>query len=391
MKKTYFADPEYSGQLAVIDGVLNIVGGMLAVLNDKRQIISVNDAFLRQLGITSVDEVFGLRLGKVLGCVHAEEEPFGCGTSRYCSSCGAVVAMVSSLAKNEPVERFCAAEVCVGDVKMDLYMQVRAVPFACGQSRFILLFLQDFTRQQQWASEERVFFHDLKNILCGLQGAAEMMTMGSPDLAKSAGRIVGKLVRRLSGEIELQKMLSLSENNMYHPILEEVSVPGILLALREEFNTHPAALNKTISIADINDPWSLRTDSCVLFRVLGNMVVNALEATDPGGEIIVGAEMMGGGMLRFTVWNKQFISEREQLRIFQRNFTTKGQEGRGLGTWSMKFFGEKFLGGRVGFTSSEASGTLFFLVLPLLHKEVVPAAEKSGQNNPVRICRKNGS
>ena len=51
------------------------------------------------------------------------------------------------------------------------------------------------------------------------------------------------------------------------------------------------------------------------------------------------------------------------LRIFKRNFTTKEQLGHGLGTYSMKFFGEKVLGGLVDFTTSETAGTTFRLTL----------------------------
>lgn len=40
------------------------------------------------------------------------------------------------------------------------------------------------------------------------------------------------------------------------------------------------------------------------------------------------------------------------LRIFQRSFSTKGAKGRGLGTYSMKLFGETYLGGQVSFRSS---------------------------------------
>jgi sensor histidine kinase regulating citrate/malate metabolism len=46
-------------------------------------------------------------------------------------------------------------------------------------------------------------------------------------------------------------------------------------------------------------------------------------------------------------------------RLFQRNFSTKSEAGRGIGTYSMKLFGEKVLGGKVSFTSSEEDGTLF--------------------------------
>ena len=376
MENTCFASPERSGpeelelELAlassnpVIDGVLKTVGGLLAVLNSKRQVVVVNDYFLRRLGIDSTDRAFGLRLGEVVGCVHAGDEPAGCGTTKYCSSCGAAIAMVTSLESNKPVERRCAIEIRHGNQKSDIYLNVRAVPLDCEDERFLLVFLQDITRQQQWACEERVFFHDLKNVLFGLHGIADLLTMGSPEMARQCGRLIRKLVRRLNSEIEMQKTLSLSEEHTYTPSLEDVSVSGVYLEIQEEFANNPVARDKNFSITSGSTPMYLRTDTCVLFRVLINMIINAFEATEPGGEVRLGAEMVGEDRIRFTVWNRRVIPEEEQLRIFQRNFSTKTGEGRGLGTWSMKFFGEKFLGGQVGFTSSEPEGTLFFLLLP---------------------------
>ncbi len=378
MEKTHVAGSERAGRRealerdialtssnVVLDGVLKTVGGLLAVLNARRQVIAVNDLFLKAFGIKSSDEIFGLRLGKVIGCIHADDEPAGCGTTKYCSSCGAAIAMVTSLAANEPVERICAAEVRRGRVKTDLCLRVRAVPFACEKEHFLLLFLQDISRQQQWACEERLFFHDLKHVLSGLQGAADLLTMGSPDMARHCGRLIHKLVYRLNSEVEMQRTLALSEEHTYTPRLEDVSVPGILLDIQEEFSSSPIARDKSFSVTSVNKPLYLRTDSCVLFRVLINMIINAFEAAEPGDEVRLGTELTGTDMLRFTVWNRQVIPDREKLRIFQRNYSNKAGEGRGLGTWSMKFFGEKFLGGQVGFTSSEPDGTLFFLILPL--------------------------
>ena len=126
MENTHFTGPERAAReelerdiaLAssnvVIDGILKTVGGLLAVLNAQRQVIAVNDLFLKEFGIESSDKAFGLRLGKVIGCIHADEEPDGCGTTKYCSSCGAAIAIVTSLAVNEPVERICAAEIRQG-------------------------------------------------------------------------------------------------------------------------------------------------------------------------------------------------------------------------------------------------------------------------------------
>ena len=66
----------------------------------------------------------------------------------------------------------------------------------------------------------------------------------------------------------------------------------------------------------------------------------------------------------FTVHNDQVMPDEIQLQVFQRSFTTKGQPGRGVGTYSMKLFGERYLAGKVSFTSREPEGTTFTLVLP---------------------------
>lgn len=93
-----------------------------------------------------------------------------------------------------------------------------------------------------------------------------------------------------------------------------------------------------------------------------NMVTNALEATDENGTVKVWFEQ-DEKFLVFCVWNGKLIPEEVQLRIFQRNFSTKEGAGRGIGTYSMKLLGEKILGGKVSFTSSE-TGTIFQFAIP---------------------------
>ncbi len=66
-----------------------------------------------------------------------------------------------------------------------------------------------------------------------------------------------------------------------------------------------------------------------------------------------------------NVWNRQEIPPLAAKRIFQRNFSTKAEYGRGIGTYSMKIIGEQILSGNVSFCSSAAEGTTFFLSLPL--------------------------
>ena len=69
--------------------------------------------------------------------------------------------------------------------------------------------------------------------------------------------------------------------------------------------------------------------------------------------------------MRIAVHNGEVIPPEVQARIFQRSFSTKARHGRGLGTYSMKLFGERHLGGEVSFKSTPQAGTEFAIVLPL--------------------------
>ena len=93
------------------------------------------------------------------------------------------------------------------------------------------------------------------------------------------------------------------------------------------------------------------------------MLVNAFEATEPGGAVRLWLEQ-SGREVTFCVWNRQAIPGDVAPRVFQRNFSTKAESGRGLGTYAMKLFGETYLGGDMSFTTSKESGTIFRLRLP---------------------------
>ena len=94
------------------------------------------------------------------------------------------------------------------------------------------------------------------------------------------------------------------------------------------------------------------------------MLTNAFEATETGGEVRLWFEL-DEEWCGFCVWNEKCIPDEIRLRIFQRNFSTKQGTGRGLGTYSMKLFGEQFLKGKVDFETSPQKGTVFRLTLPL--------------------------
>jgi len=346
----------------VIDGLLGIVNGLLAVLNEDRQIVALNQNLLDTLGVDNAGDVLGLRPGEAVGCVHSNDMAGGCGTSEFCSSCGAAIAIVTALATNEPEERKCAITAMRNGVSSDLFLRVRAQPIGPDGRRYLLLFLQDISREQEWSTLEKLFFHDINNIVGGLVGKSELLQV-SPDKDEHARDIL-EWSLRLAREIEIQRSLFQTGMCSYVPAHDEVPLIRLVEELDHWFSAHTLSQGKLLVLPAEVPEVTLRTDMSLLVRIVGNMVTNALEAVSEGGEVRV--SVTGNSTsVAVKVWNEGMIPLSVQRRMFQRNFSTKDGDGRGLGTYSMKLFGEGALGGRVGFTSSFDGGTEFSLTLAL--------------------------
>lgn len=370
---TYFAPPERvtDNQLAievrwvsgspVVTGILQTVSGLLAILDEHRQIVALNESFMKMIGMDSPADAMGLRPGEALQCVHCNGEPAGCGTTEFCESCGAAVAIVASLGEDRPVERLCALHAGRNGQETDMVLMVRSQPIRIQGRRFLLLFLRDITAQHRYAALERTFFHDVNNMVGMLMGASENL---KGDKACKSAETVFHASRRLAREVAIQALLSSSRTGSYQPLWQTLSPPEIMAELREFFANHPAAEGIRITYSEDLPDAAVTTDFSLLMRVLSNMVINALEATESGGEVLVGIDDLDGG-LSFSVWNSAVIPESVRKRIFQRNFSTKDQPGRGIGTYSMKLLGEELLGGSVVFSSSEEEGTTFSFRLPI--------------------------
>jgi len=343
----------------VMSGLLNSVSGILAVLNEQRQVVALNDAFLKMLGIHDPVKALGLRPGEAVGCVHAREEPGGCGTSRFCSTCGAAVAIVTSLGTGKPAERLCALTARRGTKTVETALLVRSQPLRIQGKRFLLLFLRDVTRQQQHSALARTFFHDINNLLGVVLGNSELLAEEQP--SKQADALLLSVLR-LTREVAIQRSLLVEQSDDYQPAWHKVTASQVLEELGVIFASHPAARGKKIEFSDSVPGVNFRTDLSLLLRVLCNMIINALEATTRRRPVKVRAES-DRDRLTFRVWNREVIPPEVSRRIFQRNFTTKEEPGRGVGTYSMKLFGEEILGGEVGFTSNKKEGTEFWLRL----------------------------
>jgi signal transduction histidine kinase len=347
----------------IVEALLRSWGGAVAILNSQRQVVALNGAWLEAMGSAIPSEALGLRPGETLRCVYAADAPGGCGTAKACASCGGAAAIVAASARGVPEERDCSLSVQQDGEVRHLELQVRAVPFEIGDEPLTLLSFRDVSVERRRASLERTLFHDLATLVTGLGSAAQAL----PDLERpedaAAVDDVRTLAERLARELQLQRALADDPIAALQPARRKVELATAVDLVERLFRHHPAATGKSLRVSMASPAPTILTDPDLLQRVLANLVLNAFEATIPGGTVRLTVEPVGDGVA-LRVWNAAAIPASVFPRIFQRYFTTKPGEGRGQGTFVAKVFTERFLDGSISVASSAEGGTAFEVRLP---------------------------
>jgi signal transduction histidine kinase len=348
---------------ALVRALLDAADISVVVLNQQRQIIVGNSTIVAGLGLDRVELLEGLRPGEALGCVHASETPGGCGTTPSCAVCGAVLAILESQRSHSTVERECLMTVRRGDAIEAFELAVKASQLELGGEIYTVLGLRDISASKRRDALERLFLHDISNTLGALLNWARMIEQPELGVSDQAPRRVLKLAERLQREIEDQRVLLQAENGTLEASRTPVEPERVLATAVALLEGHPVARGRQLEIAGRDATVPIETDESLLTRVLVNMIKNALEATPEGGVVRLWAEERPG-RCDLCVWNAGALEPKVALQIFKRSFSTRGGRGRGLGTFSMKLIGERYLRGTVGFTSTEETGTTFFVRLP---------------------------
>ena len=350
------------GQIAgdpLVANLLDAVPEILLILNEQRQVVFANKALLRLFGAPCQSAVLGRRPGELFDCAHAEDEPGGCGTSEFCGTCGAVAAIVSSLRGWEEVQE-CRLTQRNGNA---LDLRVWATPMVFDGRRYSLFSVKDISHEKRRHTLERIFFHDILNTAGGVQMVADVLVNASPAEMDEFKALIQRLSENLIDEITSQQQIVAGENNELSVNPSVVSARSMLERVAEQYRNHEVAKGRTVTVAGDACETEVFTDQALARRVLGNMLKNALEASRPGETVMLDC-VEHGEEVEFRVHNDADMPRDVQLQMFQRSFSTKGR-GRGLGTYSMKLLGERYLKGQVWFETGEGRGTTFKFVLPL--------------------------
>lgn len=359
------------------------------ILNQNRQIVYANSVFNNLVGAKDYAELIGKRSGEALHCIHSTETDGGCGTTEFCRMCGAIKATLASQKGNKAVQE-CRITL-EGNKALDLL--VWANQLELQNEKFTIFAFTDIGNEKRKRILEKLFFHDILNTAGGLRGYLELaaedeiteldelikftlklndklaenfpadkMLAVVSDLDELLGSTL-KLSDKLIDEIHTQRIISAAENDELQLSVSAFSSLDILKDILLIFKHHEATTNKKLTISKSAADKIISTDKTLLRKVLVNLTKNALEASSPGQTVEL-SSVFNNGIISFTVQNPNIIPRDIQLQIFQRNFSTKGVD-RGLGTYSVKLFTEKYLRGTINFISDEKIGTVFTADYPV--------------------------
>lgn len=344
--------------------VAHVIPSILVILNMQRQVVYMNQRLMDVLAGSTSREVLGKRPGELFDCVHAHEKKAGCGTTEFCCECGAVNAILKSQREKVAVEEECRITSSAGD---SYDFRVWASPFHFEGKDYTIFCVADIRHEKRRLALEQTFFHDVNNLLVALVGCSEMIdTSTLPQHVAESIEDIKKSSKELASEIAgHRKLLQAEDGRLTLDLAGDVGslelVNDLILLAGRMWPDRPVFRRESC------EDFVLTTDRSLLFRILLNMVKNAVEASSKTDTISIGCRRESDSGI-FSVHNPGFMLRSTQNQVFQRSFSTKGA-GRGIGTYSIKLFGEKYLKGKAGFTSSEDWGTTFFISVPLSREE----------------------
>jgi two-component system, NtrC family, sensor kinase len=231
------------------------------------------------------------------------------------------------------------------------------------------LYQENVKRERLAAAGETVasLSHSIKNILQGMRGGADVLEAALRKSSLEDAKIGWRMLERNLDKVTQFTMNMLAYSKSRRPTLELTHLPA-LLGECVELVTKPASDKHVTLLQEISVTQPpIPVDPDGVHQAVLNLLINAMDAVEPVHGVVTLSSAFDpvSQMAVIEVQdNGVGIAERDQKRIFEPFFSTKGQRGTGLGLAVTKKIAEEHHG-MVELVSKVGQGTTFRLKLPL--------------------------
>lgn len=131
--------------------IFNAVPAMMLVVDADVSICFWNTAASKLVG-TDKALIYRKRGGEVLGCVHATDDPEGCGRGAHCKDCVVRNAVQKAVSGGMVYRQKTRMELHNNEAVVEAHMLVTAASFMYDEMTFVLLTLEDISELMQLQS-----------------------------------------------------------------------------------------------------------------------------------------------------------------------------------------------------------------------------------------------
>lgn len=218
--------------------------------------------------------------------------------------------------------------------------------------------------------------HELRTPLTMLLGYLEMLSSGmygdvTPKMNEKFNNMLEQ-VKRINVLVSTMLEMSRLQNKTLKLDFGKVNLAMVTREILSEIDPDIKEKGHTVSVLFGNDLPIIEADRLRMHDVIENMISNAIKYTDPGGKIVIGADILEGRVHLWVKDNGVGISDEEQPKLFDRFFLadaglTRGDNRVGIGLYTSREVIKRH-GGEMWFESKKGVGSTFHFAVPFKHQ-----------------------
>ena len=344
-----------------LETVINSIDDGIVVLDASRNILAANDAFL--LRIEGSRE-------RVIGCCCRELGAAACQVAdcpaQACLESGA--RQVRICERRTPAGSVAWEEVHASPIldASGKLLQVVEVWRDISERRAAEAHLAESHRRASLGTLASGFSHELNTPLATILTCVEGILRdvqrrqnghGDADLVRENASIAREQVLRCRSIT--QHFLRISRGQRSHGDI--VDIQSVILAVERLVEPTARERSVTVEVSPVVPKLHVRAEEAELQHSLINLLLNAIQACQPGGNVLVSVEIRGAIHIRVAD-NGCGIAPENRKRIFEPFFSVRS-DGTGLGLFLALNFVRRW-GGDILVDSTVGKGSTFEIVLP---------------------------